>query len=195
MKFLKTLLAIAACASINATATTIDFEHPDAMGVPGGTNYDVIPIVTQGFTFSSNADIVDVTTGVNSGEGPAHSGSFVALNDFSGAIAFTATGAGLFSLQDFWIHGFAGDAYDGAVTGYLNGVLVGSVFLSTSADWQNVVANFTRVDRIVIDAGGNFMVDDIGATLLASAVPEPASVALFGLGLAGVAGALRRKRA
>jgi hypothetical protein len=178
----------------SASATTIDFEHADANGTPGGINYDGAPVTTQGFAFSSNMFVIDVTDGVFSGEGPAHSGSFAVLNDLMGALTLTAANAGAFTLQDFWIHGFYGETYDGSVTGYLNGVQVGAVSLSTGADWQNIAANFARVDQVVIDGGGSFLVDDINATISASDVPEPASLALFGLGLAGL-GALRRKSA
>lgn len=194
MNFLKSVLASMLMAAGCASATTIDFEHADANGTPGGINYDGAPITTQGFAFSSNMLVIDVTDGVWSGEGPAHSGSFAVLNDGFGALTLTAANAGAFALQDFWIHGFGGEAHDGSVTGYLNGVQVGAAGLSTGADWQNIAANFARVDQIVIDAGGNFLVDDINATISASDVPEPASIALFGMGLAAL-GSLRRKRA
>ncbi|MDQ2820455.1 MAG: hypothetical protein M3Y65_08670, partial [Pseudomonadota bacterium] len=173
MNFFKSSILAALVLAGSVSAAVIDFEHPDAYGIPGGTNYDNNPVNTQGFSFSNNTYVVDVTTGVNSGEGPAYSGSFVGLNDRGGAIEMTATDGSLFALQNFWIHGFFGDS-DGSVMGYLNGVLVGTVGLSTGADWQNIVANFTQVDRIVIDAAGNFMVDDIDASISASDVPEPA---------------------
>jgi len=194
MNFLRSALAAMLMVAGAASAATIDFEHADANGTPGGIS-DSVPITTQGFIFSEGADVIDITNGVWSGNGPAHSGSFAALADASTMVTMTAASQGVFSLQDFWIHGFEGYSGGGSVTGYLNGLQVGSLLLSITDDWQNIAANFTQVDRIVIDAGGNYLVDDIGATIGASDVPEPASIALFGLGLglAGVAGALRRK--
>jgi hypothetical protein len=77
------------------------------------------------------------------------------------------------------------------VSAYLNGQNIGSVNFSTTEAWQNIVANFSNVDRVVIHAN-LFLVDDISVN--GSAVPEPASLALFGLALGGMVGARRRKR-
>jgi hypothetical protein len=197
MNFAKTriaaMLMVAACACANASATTIDFEHGDAGGVPGGVN-ETHPITTQGFTFGDSMDIIDITTGVNSGYGPAHSGNFALINDYGPTMAMTSASQGLFTLQNFWIMGFDNYEGPGSVMAYLNGALVGSLNFSINATWSNVVANFGQADQIVVDAGGaNYFIDDVSATASASDVPEPASVALFGLGLAGLA-ALRRKR-
>lgn len=191
-KLFSTLL-LAACAVSNATATTIDFEHADAKGIAGGVNYKDRPIVTQGFSFSTNMDVIDVTNGYWSGTGPAHSGSFAILNDYGGDTILAAADDATFSLQNFWIRSWYG--YDGAgwVSAYLNGQNTGTVNFSSTEAWQNVVANFTNVDRVVIHANV-FLVDDIAVNGKDSAVPEPASPALFGLALASIAGARRRKR-
>lgn len=97
---------------------------------------------------------------------------------------------GVFALANFWIHGFLGEAGASSVTSFLNGVEVESIAFVTSAEWQSIGANFALVDQVVINGYGNYLVDDVSA----SAVPEPASVALFGLGPAGFV-ALRRKKA
>ena len=192
MNFFKTALASMLLAAGCASATTIDFEQ--ANGTPGGVTSGVT-IDTQGFTFLDAASIVDIAAGsVYSGNGPAHSGSYAALAEMS-IITMSATNAGVFSLQGFWIHGFEGYGTAGSLTGYLNGIATGSVLFSITDSWQNIAANFARVDRIVISADDAYMVDDIDATINASDVPEPASVALFGLGLAGLAYAMRRKPA
>jgi hypothetical protein len=193
MNFFKTALASMLLAAGCASATTIDFEQ--ANGTPGGVAGGVA-INTQGFTFTDATSIIDIAAGsVYSGNGPAHSGSYAALAEMGPVITMTATNAGVFSLQGLWIHGFEGYGTAGSLTGYLNGIATGSVLFSITDSWQNVAANFAQVDRIIINADDAYMVDDIDATITASDVPEPASIALFGLGLAGLAYAMRRKPA
>lgn len=53
------------------------------------------------------------------------------------------------------------------------------------------MTNFAQVDQVIIRTNGYFLLDDITAE--SSAVPERAGLALLGLGLAGLAGARRRK--
>lgn len=191
-KMFATLL-LGACAAGHAAATTIDFEHADAKGIVGSVNYSDRPIATQGFSFSVNMDVIDVTDGTYSGTGPAHSGSFATLNDYGGDAVLTADANAVFSLDDFWIHSWFGGSSAGAVRGYLNGAEIGVVFFAIPSSWQDIVTNFGQVDQVVISADGYFLLDDIAVN--GNSVPEPTSLALFGLALAGLAGARSRKNA
>src|SRR5665647_547768 len=79
-------LAVAALATAGfasqAMATVINFDQPDAKGIVNYVNQTAVPIFTQGFTFSSNMDVIDTGPGTPWLTGSAHSGLFSALNDW-----------------------------------------------------------------------------------------------------------------
>lgn len=186
--------ALLACA--NASATVINFDNlipPGSYGPTSGSGF-----VDSGFRFSNNMDALDVSpTGGfwSNGVGTGHSGKFAALNNYNGNMVMTKVGGGTFSVQDLWLNGWQGAEQTDTIEGLLNGVVVGSVSAGFSNPWQNFVLNFADIDTLRINAGdGNvFLVDDIQVNGETNNVPEPTSLALFGIALAGFAASSRRK--
>lgn len=191
---LPVILALAAAASLGAHATVIDFE---STGTPG--SYNALNYAISGFVFNPTLDNIDVGSGsIWSGFGPAHSGSFAALNNHGGNGEVTAVGGGAFSFQSLWLKDFFGSGNRSiTLNGWLNGAQVGTVGSTIGGSWTQVTGNFASIDKLVIQGGNYFLVDDIqlnaGTNTLVSPVPEATSSAAMLLGL-GMLGALLRRR-
>lgn len=187
-------LALAAAASLGAHATVIDFE---STGTPG--SYNALNYAIGGFVFNPTLDNIDVGA-IWSSAAPAHSGSFAALNNYGGNGEITAVGGGTFSFQSLWLKDFFGSG-SRAITlnGWLNGAQVGTVGSTIGSSWTEVTGNFASIDKLVIQGGNYFLVDDIqlnggsGSIAPLSAVPEADTSAVMLLGL-GMLGALARRR-
>jgi hypothetical protein len=181
---------MAALIAAPASATVIDFE---STGTPG--DYNGLEYTIDGFRFNWTLDNIDISASGWAGTGPAHSGAFAALNNYGGAGEIAREDGGTFSFQSLWVHNwFNGGDRNGAVVGLLNGAVVGTVSGTSNGTWNQVTANFAAIDTLRIDFGNHFLIDDIVLDA-ANDVPEPGSLALLGLGLAGLAAHTRKARA
>lgn len=179
--------------ALQSQATIINFDDlipPGTYGPSTGNGF-----VDYGFAFSRNMDAIDVSDWRWSrGVGAGHSGLFAALNNYAGDMVMTQVGGGSFSVQDLWLNGWLGTANSVVIDGLLNNVVTNSVAVSFSTPWQHVDLNFSAVDTLRIGAPSwYFLVDDIQVNGAASRIPEPATLALFGLGLAAL-GVARQRR-
>lgn len=191
MKKLLCALAMLIAGSANAAVLTFD-------SITLGGNYVTIgstgQTVHQGFTFDSRWYVGNTSQG--SYEGAAHSARNY-LSNGSNVTNLTVSHATDFTFNGAW---FATPTHSSPaewinITAYGAGnVLIGStgnVAINTTEQW--VAANFANVRSLNITRGdGWFTMDDF--TYNGAEVPEPASMALFGLGILGLVASRRRKQ-
>ncbi|WP_295957635.1 PEP-CTERM sorting domain-containing protein [Rhodoferax sp.] len=185
--------ALLTCFAANATVITFDdLIQPGTYGPSSGSGF-----VDFGYVFSSNMDAVDVSPsggGWSNGVGTGHSGKFAALNNYGGNMSMTQLGGGTFSVQDLWLNGWQGNQQTDTIVSLLNGNVVGSVTATFDQPWTNFVLNFGNIDTLQIISSNIFLVDDIQVNGTTNKIPEPGSLALVGIALAGMA-ALRKRKA
>ena len=108
---------------------------------------------------------------------------------------------GTFSIQDFYVKAFlltvvAASDYI-TMYSYLVGQKVTNVTFQEKNTWQDIIANFDLVDSITLYSNGSrstyLELDNIMVNA-ATAVPEPASMALLDLGMLGTGVMARRRR-
>jgi hypothetical protein len=205
MKKLMIALTIAFCAD-GANATVVDFQD-----LPSGRcAYYGPSAVSHGFRFTGNPKDVGMF-GCPAGT-QANNTSNALVNANSTSIVFMSQAdGGAFDLFSFE----AGNRFDIAtLTGISSGIdIVGNLhgggtvsqrvtFTGNDFGLFSLNSSFSNLDSVTFTsvakvpgmyANGEFLIDNIDAAAHRADVPEPATLALFGLGLAAVA--LRRRRA
>lgn len=119
--------------------------------------------------------------------------------DVGDTVDITRTGGGQFTFDSVdWRTITGSNSDDLVMEGFLSGGLVASLVLSgSSTTWVAAGGFGGPVDllrvRVTGDGANAMLLDNVTLTVPASAVPEPAGLALMALGLAGIG--FRRKHA
>lgn len=186
---MKNLIASALCTlalslGANASATVLDFE--DLAGSPW---FQPLPTNYAGISWAANFWAYDAAQFPFT----AHSGvvRLASNGDQDGDSSFSFAQAVQF--DGAWVAGFGTLSF----SLYNAGTLVAtsdSVTLDGTPTFLS--AGYTgAVDRVVVNGlQGGYALDDVQFDAPAADVPEPGVALLFGLGLAGLAGARRIKR-
>jgi hypothetical protein len=180
--------AVALCAGPAAEAALVTFNNPTLIDIDPVTN--VASYNEAGFTFSGDAASYLPLDFIGSG---GSGGLFVLANSL---LKLTASSGGLFDLQslDFGLFDSQSTTPPPSllVEGFLanKGLLTQTLGLGALASFG--FANWTGLQEVRFSANADFVLDNVSAVAVPLAVPEPVSLALVALAIAGVA-VTRRK--
>ena len=192
--------ALAVVISTSAQASAIFQDSFDTEGTPGASTLNYSSFAN----WTVAAGSVDLINSGNYGiDCVGNTGKCV---DLDGSTKNAGTlnsnsitlSAGVYSLM-FDISGNQRGSTDDALNVTLAGLINESFTLSANDPWQSVVRTFTvAADTTGFISFNHSGKDNIGIVLdnvSVSAVPEPGTLALLGLGLAGLGAARRRQKA
>ncbi|TFW20384.1 PEP-CTERM sorting domain-containing protein [Massilia arenosa] len=194
------LASLFAALSLSASATVLTFDD-----YPGATlgSADAIRGSYHGYVLGAenSGEALPFLAWVDTGS-PWYwpygsvSGSFTGLNNWGGVGTLAKDDGSDFAFDGVWARTWGTDERDATIYGYNNGVEVWSSTFTLNGEWTRFTGGSGAVDQLRFDFGNFFLIDDVALSDAPrqGTVPEPASLALFGLGLAGAA-AVRRKRA
>lgn len=176
-------------APVMAQAATITFE--DAV-------VENLANVAQGYKgfqwgggFGDNSWILVTPTTSHLNFFSAHSGTNYIWSNNGTSLKMSD---GLFDFNSMWVRiGGSGFGTVNTAHGFLGGVEIYNQEFAVVSTYSEITLNFLGIDAITFDAMPQFnlVMDDININ--AAAVPEPATLALVGLGLLGLGFGRRRK--
>jgi hypothetical protein len=203
MSLLKSAVALAVLAvSAQAGATVIDFNGKGNgyyTGAVGATVANTLKLSSTG------GDLIFMGPGYGGGDTNYYSYNGTDFLMGYSDLTFTRVSGAAFSVQSLDLKDWGGNVSSATVTGYFanGGSVVRQISLDSTPnqvkqsgnDFTNyALSGFTGLNSFSVkgNSGSWLAVDNI--TINAAAVPEPGTLAVFGLGLAGLAAMRRRKQ-
>lgn len=192
MKFnLLAVLLILFTASSQAAILTFDDIPGQSQNVFGAIgNY-------QGYNFGATTsqnrlDWID-TVGSNWNYGSV-SGDFTMLNNYGGTGIITDENNANFSFDGLWAKTWGNaSARTAHIRGFNNGSEIWSSQITLNSQFTYFAGVSGLIDELQLEFGNHFLVDNLALNETTQSVSEPASLALFGLGILSLVGIRRLK--